>query len=517
MEPHSYVWLLIIGGIVAFAAGFGIGANDVANSFSSSVGSRTLTLKQACTIAIFTEFFGAFLLGANTSETIRGGIIKISLFQDNPDLLMLAMVCALIGSATWVIFASFRGWPVSTTHSAVGAIVGVGISAYGWKAVDWSFNGVTKIIVSWFIAPIVAGVVVSIIFLTAKYLILIHQDSSFRRALIAVPIYITFTIAINIFYLIFKGEPSLKLDNLHPNVIALIIVGVTIFVSVFSYFFYAQFLRRKIIGKETGLEWYHVFVVPFIGPRYDNTDNDTEIGTNDDQNGKQEGIETEENVNNSPKNIFQAAFTAIGNYVARGISKEVADYKAHDNIEMHDAAAKYDPNTEQLYSFLQILTASLASFSHGSNDVSNAIGPLITIFLIYDSGIVEPSGTTSVPLWILALGGFAIDVGLVLYGYHVMRSLGNQITYNSPSRGFAIELGTSLTVLSASKIGLPISTTHCVTIATAAIGLCNGNVKALNWKLLASCFFSWALTVPVSALIAGGIYAFTAYAPSAPA
>ncbi|CAG8468321.1 11600_t:CDS:2 [Funneliformis caledonium] len=513
MEPHSYVWLLIIGGIVAFAAGFGIGANDVANSFSSSVGSKTLTLKQACIIAIFTEFFGAFLLGANTSETIRGGIIKISLFENNPDLLMLAMVCALIGSALWVIFASIRGWPVSTTHSIVGAMVGVGISAFGWKAVDWSFNGITKIIVIWFISPIIAGVVVSTFFLTAKYLILVHQDSSFRRALIAVPIYITFTIAINIFYLLFKGDPSLNLENLQPYVVAIIVGSVAIIVSVLSHFFYAQYLKRKIIGKETGLKWYHVFVVPFIGPRYDN---DTERGTNDDQNGKQEGIEIEENVNNSPKNIFQAAFTAIGNYIARGISKEVADYKAHDNIELHDAAVKYDPNTEQLYSFLQILTASLASFSHGSNDVSNAIGPLITIYLIYDSGVVEPPGTTSVPIWILALGGIAIDVGLVLYGYHVMRSLGNQIIYNSPSRGFSIELGTSLTVLTASKIGLPISTTHCVTIATAAIGLCNGNAKALNWKLLASCFFSWGLTVPVSALIAGGIFAFTAYAPSAP-
>src|SRR6266540_3191523 len=93
MEPHSFVWLLVVGAIVAFADGYGIGANDVANSFSTSVGSRSLTLKQACAIAIFTEFFGAFLLGSHTAETIRGGIIKVDLFKSKPELLM---VCFLI-------------------------------------------------------------------------------------------------------------------------------------------------------------------------------------------------------------------------------------------------------------------------------------------------------------------------------------------------------------------------------------------------------------------------------------
>ena len=89
MDPHSYVWIFVICIIVAFADGFGIGANDVANSFSTSVGSRSLTLRQACFIAVFTEFFGAFLLGSHTAETIRQGIIKVSLFQDKPEILMV--------------------------------------------------------------------------------------------------------------------------------------------------------------------------------------------------------------------------------------------------------------------------------------------------------------------------------------------------------------------------------------------------------------------------------------------
>ncbi|RIA97143.1 phosphate transporter [Glomus cerebriforme] len=511
MEPHSYVWLFVIGAIISFAGGFGIGANDVANSFSSSIGSRALTLKQACCIAIFTEFLGAFLLGSNTSETIGEGIIKVSLFQSHPEVLMLAMVCALVVSTTWVLFASSRGWPVSTTHSIVGAIIGVGVASFGWKAIDWSIDGLAKIIISWFVAPIVSGIAASIIFLATKYLVLEHQETSFQRGLIAIPIYFAIIIAINVFYIIFKGPSNLKLDNLKPYIIASIVVGVTIIAVTFSHFFYVQYLKRKILRKETGLRWYHVFIIPFIGERYEN--NVAENGIE-----KQEGIEVEENKDvssglNPKKNIFQSCFATIGNYVARSINKEVADYKAHDNKEIHDFAIKYDPDTESLYSFLQILTSSFVSFAHGSNDVSNAVGPFSIIYLIYQYGVIQSGGET-IPIWIVALGGFAIDLGLVLYGYHVMRSLGNRITYQSPSRGFSMELGTSLAIITASKMGLPISTTHCITGATTAVGLCNGNAKALNWKLIGWCFFSWILTVPVVALLAGCIFAFVANAPS---
>ncbi|CAB5345953.1 unnamed protein product [Rhizophagus irregularis] len=180
---------------------------------------------------------------------------------------------------------------------------------------------------------------------------------------------------------------------------------------------------------------------------------------------------------------------------------------------MHDNAVRFDKDTEKLYSFLQIITGAFASFAHGSNDVSNAIGPLATIYLIYTTGEVDPSGVSPVPLWLMALGGAAIDAGLLFYGYHVMRSLGNQITYHSPSRGFSMELGTSLTVLTASKVGFPVSTTHCITGATAGVGLCNGKWKALNWRLLAWCFFSWALTLPAAAIVSGSLYAFAIHSP----
>ncbi|KAK9679452.1 hypothetical protein K7432_016259 [Basidiobolus ranarum] len=161
---------------------YGIGANDVANSFSTSVASKSLTLAQACCIAIFTEFFGALLLGSETSETIRGKIISLENFAGQPELLMLAMVCAVVGSSLWVIFATRNGWPVSTTHSIVGAIIGVGISAFGVDSVDWSYNGVAKIVTSWFISPVAAGIIASIIYMVTKIFVLAKSDS-FERGL----------------------------------------------------------------------------------------------------------------------------------------------------------------------------------------------------------------------------------------------------------------------------------------------------------------------------------------------
>lgn len=160
-----------------------------------------------------------------------------------------------------------------------------------------------------------------------------------------------------------------------------------------------------------------------------------------------------DSIQNEKKSFFKRFLSKFGDLLQRGVEQEVADYKAHETQEMHDSAVRFDKDTEKLYSFLQIITGAFASFAHGSNDVSNAIGPLATIYLIYTTGEVDPSGLSSVPLWLMALGGAAIDAGLLFYGYHVMRSLGNQITYHSPSRGFSMELGTSLTVLTASKVG----------------------------------------------------------------
>ncbi|KAJ2385816.1 hypothetical protein GGI23_006632, partial [Coemansia sp. RSA 2559] len=487
----------------------------------------SLTLAQACIIAVFTEFLGALLLGSSTSETIKGGILSVERFAEQPELLMLGMLCALIGSAVWVLSASRYGIPVSTTHSIVGAIVGVGIAAFGGGAIQWGYSGVAKIITSWFVSPVIAGIVTSIIYLPTRFLIL-ESPNSLERGIVAIPLYFFITSVIGAFYIIYKGAPGSGASEMPVGVIVGISFGVATGVTVLSWGFFVKWLRRRIIGKED-LRWYHIPLVHFIKhrpiplqpeiPAVNSTDveasRELEIGAHPDIEEKAvastkrcEGssndsctVESPEQENSMSQRLAHI-WEMFKYYALQGVRKDVRNIGNAKLRSVHEAAKKFDDDTEYLFSFLQVITACLASFSHGSNDVANAAGPISAIYDTWRNARVDESGSSPVPTWVLAMAGAGIDLGLVMYGYHVMRRLGNGVTYLSPSRGFAAELGASLTVLTASQVGLPVSTTHCITGAITAIGLCNGNFRALNWKVLAWCSLSWILTLPIAGLVA---------------
>ena len=165
---------------------WGIGANDVANAMGTSVGSRALTLKQAILIAAVFEFAGAYLAGGEVTSTIRKGIIDPEVLTDSPELLVYGMLSALLAAATWLLIASIRGWPVSTTHSIVGAIVGFAAVGISVDAVEWGKVG--KIAASWVVSPLLAGTMSFALFISVKKLIFDHENT-FERARKYVPIY----------------------------------------------------------------------------------------------------------------------------------------------------------------------------------------------------------------------------------------------------------------------------------------------------------------------------------------
>ncbi|KAI8603262.1 solute carrier family 20 [Dissophora ornata] len=514
MEVHDYTFLFGIGLFFAFMDAYGIGANDVANAFATSVGSGSITLSQALIIACFCEFGGAFLLGANTSETIKSGIIDSKLYAANPEILMLTMVCSLIGSSTWVLFATSRGWPVSTTHAIVGAITGAGISAFGVDGIQWS--GITKIVLSWVISPLVAGLVCSIIFVFTKYVVLNHDDS-FRRGLIAIPAYFGVALMVDVFYIIFKGAPNSSLKDASTNIgIPVgIAVGVGLIVFLWCFFFLRPFLRRKIQDNED-LRWFHVFYIPFVGKREKAPIHEEEVSHN--EKGIEAGDTTSAEGQADPSLVKLEAgektlFQKIKSKVFYGLHQEINTKQDESTNTVHANAIKFDSDTERLFSAVQVISACFTSFAHGSNDVANAIGPLATIYYIWENANIDVK-KAPVPLWILAFGGVAIDLGLMTYGYHVMRTLGNKMTYMSPTRGFSAEMGTSITILTCSKLSLPVSSTHCITGATTAIGLLSGGgFKSLNWRLLLGVFVSWILTLPAAGLTSGIIFAFVSRSP----
>jgi sodium-dependent phosphate transporter len=201
----------------------------------------------------------------------------------------------------------------------------------------------------------------------------------------------------------------------------------------------------------------------------------------------------------------------------RGLEKDVISMQKRNAVlkwdleDMHARSSHFDNRAEYMYSALQILTAAAASFTHGANDVANAIGPFTTAYEVWQRG--EVGQTVHVPIWILCFGGAAIVLGLLTYGYHVMRTLGNRLTLISPSRGFCMELASASTILVATRMALPVSTTQCITGATVGVGLANGDWRCINPKLVAWIYMGWLITVPVTALLSGCLMGLILNAP----
>lgn len=178
--------LILLAGLFGFFMAWGVGANDVANAMGTSVGSKALTIKQAILIAMVFEFAGAYLAGGEVTSTIRKGIVDSDVFVSSPDLLVFGMLSALLAAGTWLMIASFMGWPVSTTYSIVGAIVGFAAVGVSTDAVNWS--KVSTIVASWVVSPVLAGTISFAIFRSVQMLILIH-DNPFERAKKYAPMY----------------------------------------------------------------------------------------------------------------------------------------------------------------------------------------------------------------------------------------------------------------------------------------------------------------------------------------
>lgn len=185
IAQHGTLFLALACGFGFFMA-WGIGANDVANAMGTSVGSRALTIKQAILIAMVFEFMGAYLAGGEVTATIRKGIIDADILTDSPELMVYGMLSALLAAGTWLMVASIKGWPVSTTHTIVGAIVGFASVGISVDAVHWGAVG--KIVMSWVVSPVLAGTISFSLFMSVKMLIL-DTDDPFHKAKKFIPIY----------------------------------------------------------------------------------------------------------------------------------------------------------------------------------------------------------------------------------------------------------------------------------------------------------------------------------------
>ncbi|KAF1363557.1 phosphate-repressible phosphate permease-like protein [Lizonia empirigonia] len=556
----KYDWILAITTITFVFSAFGNGANDVANSYATSVAAQTLTMVQVGFLSIVTEFVGAVALGAHATDTIKNGIINIERFQApaEPGMLMLAMGCVEVGSAAWLMFATRAGMPVSTTQTIVGALVGVAAS--------------------WAIAPMIACAFSAIIFGTVKYAVLEREDS-FKWGMRLIPWYFAATGAILALFIVVETPTAPSLEEFGAGKAAGIILGVFGGVLLFSYIFFMPYLKRKLIHKDARMRIWHIPLGPLLlrenPPLYFAGKADGEYvknyyadaygevraqgqelrqrnanGPNDEEKqpqdvddiqksspgSSQDGLPTdpqkakqlEETLKNDPDAVPQLSkkrkqlepyerfigpmkdlswanpqkywgYFKFG--LLQGVTRDVITHESDKLRDIHARANRYDVRVEHMWTYCQVISAMMMSIAHGSNDVANAVGPWSAVYQTYREGaIATESGT---PIWMLVVAGLLLGLGFWFYGYHIMRALGNKITQISPTRGFATELGAAVTVLLASRLGLPVSTTQCLTGALIGTALMNYDLKAVNWAQLGFIFMGWVVTLPASGLIAG--------------
>ena len=398
-----YIALAAVFGI--FMA-WGIGANDVANAMATSVGSKALTIKQAILVAAIFEFLGAVLAGGEVTSTIRKGIVETDLLAGNPETLVYGMLAALLSAGTWLFIASKNGWPVSTTHSIVGAIVGFAAVGVGVDAVQW--GKVATIVMSWVASPLTAGFIAYLIYQSVQRLIL-TQDDPLAMAKKYVPVYMFFAAFTITLVTILKGLKH---------------VGLTI-------------------------------------------------------------------------DLAQSYMLATAIAVAIAIVGSIAIQRIKPDPKAEKSQHFY--TVERVFGVLMVVTACGMAFAHGSNDVANAIGPLAAVVSIAQTG--EIAAKPALPIWVLALGGGGIVIGLATYGRHVIATVGKKITQLTPSRGFAAELAAATTIVIASGTGMPISTTHTLVGAVLGVGLARG-IDAIDLRVVARILVSWVVTIPAGAFLA---------------
>ena len=372
-----YLWIVITGGFFAFFAATGIGANDAANAFATSVGSKALTLRQAVILASIFETAGAVLMGSHVTDTIRKGIADYRCFEDDAYLLMYGCMWVILSVGIWLFTASYFEMPVSTTHSCVGGIIGMTMALKGSSCVIWYksvetfpyIGGVVGIVMSWFLSPIFSGIIAAIVFAITRTFVL-RKDFNSLRINLAYPLLIGSTMVINTFFIIYKGAKGLGLDKTPVDVAFLVSFG---------------------IGILSGL--ITIPIVPrlkrYVSKKLDNSTNDIELNN----------IEDEITENKDEFNITD-------------------DRELNRVVALHSNAEKFNPKTEEVFKYLQIFTAICDSFSHGANDVANAIGPFAALFTIYMSnGVLDKkSSMGDDAYWILGLGGVGIAIGLLVYG-----------------------------------------------------------------------------------------------------
>ena len=482
---HAYIGtsqllLFVVASTFGIFMAFNIGGNDVANSFGTSVGAGTLTMKQALVVAAIFEVSGAVIAGGEVTNTIRGDIVDLGNLGVEADRFMYIMMSALLAAALWLLFASKRGYPVSTTHSIIGGIVGSAVtlgvlleSAEGALAlVQW--NEIGKIVVSWVLSPLLGGLVSWYLFKLIKEHILLYNERADQQLE-----------AIRLEKRAHKDAHKKAFERL----------------SELEKVAYASALARDA----------HV---------YHEDDFDAE-DLESDYFRQLQAIEDKKNDVAAHKALetWVPMVAALGAMVIsamllfKGLKNLKLELSTLNNLLIMGMVgatvwmgtlifaktmrgSALGRSTFLLFSWMQVFTASGFAFSHGSNDIANAVGPFAASLDVLRHGAVE--ATAAIPTPVMVTFGVALIAGLWFIGREVIMTVGHHLTEMHPASGFAAELSAASVVLMASLLGIPVSSTHILIGAVLGIGIVNHQT---NWELMRPIALAWVVTLPAAAIL----------------
>ncbi|HAA1621732.1 TPA_asm: phosphate permease [Campylobacter jejuni] len=473
ISQHQLI-LFILASIFGIFMAFNIGGNDVANSFGTSVGAKTVTIKQALIIAAVFELSGAIFAGAEVTKTIRSDIVIFPNSLD-PMLFVIIMLAALLSSGVWIFIATKKGLPVSTTHSIVGGIVGASIMMGLLKfdgiqtlsMVKWS--EILRIAISWVASPLLGGIV--------AYIIYSYIDKKILK-------------------------PSEKLNDDLKNI-----------KKERKKFKEEYFLNLKTKSQEEQIKELSAIAL-----------DEEEQANNFYRNKMKEFKDQEKDID--IYSILKTHMPIIA-CIAAAIISAMFLFKGLNNVSTLDILQNFwiigiigtisyvvtfaivkivkktelNKTTDRIFSWFQIFTASSFAFSHGANDIANAIGPFAAILDVLKNGTIN--ATSPVPFAALAMFGVALVVGLWFLGKEVITTVGSKLATIRPTTGFSAELGASIVILLATQFGIPVSSTHILIGAILGIGVYNKNA---NWIMMKPIGLAWIITLPAAGIMAALVF-----------
>lgn len=477
---HNHIFIFILATLFGLFMAFNIGGNDVANSFGTSVGAGTLSITQALAVAAVFEVSGAMIAGGEVTKTIRDGIVDLSSIQVEPMQFIYIMMAALLAAAFWLLFATKKGYPVSTTHSIIGGIVGssitLGFMLNGTESalalVQW--NQIGTIAFSWVISPILGGLVSYLLFGYIKKSILVYNEAADEKLK-----------EIKIEKKEFKNEHKKSFERL----------------SELEQIAYTHNMARdaEMLNDED-------FDPNELETDYYKMMHEIE--------SKKEDVQARKALENIVPLIAAVGSTVIsGMLIFKGLKNMDLEFSLLNKylimamvcaivwmatyiFAKTQKSKSLSQSTFVLFSWLQVFTASGFAFSHGSNDIANAVGPFAAILDVISTGAIGSS--SPVPPMVMLAFGVALIAGLWFIGKEVIATVGTHLTKLHPASGFSAELAAAAVVLFASTFGIPVSSTHILIGAVLGIGLVNHQA---NWGLMKPIILAWVITIPAAAIL----------------